>query len=310
MAKIGESLGVDATTIYRWMKKFNIKSRSLSEASMKYPNLPFSGNVAEASYLLGLMGDLHARYHHLQVDVSLTTTHPAMIKLFENCFGKYGRVNKYPMLNTDRNYYEWHCYCYLHPSFGFLTRGRNLGDHILDEADLFYEYLSGLIDPEGFITVSRYRNKKQKQEYVRFLIGVSSTNLDLLNRVAEKLRSLGYTAKIREGKRSIKAFKGTKPLWDLRIERAPDVLRLMLKLELRHQEKSDWRDLVVEIARQGCVNWSRVANRVVAMRKKIEREVQLCKDKAEKMYMMKHSMSNKTISPKTVPKSTCRLTKI
>lgn len=127
MVKIGELFGVSPATICRYMKKFCIKVRTPSETSMKYQKMSFSESPAEKAYLLGLMGDLHARYHRLQVNVSLTTTHPAMIKLFESCFGEYGHVNRYPMLNSNFRYYERYCYCDLHPSFSFLiekTRSR------------------------------------------------------------------------------------------------------------------------------------------------------------------------------------------
>jgi hypothetical protein len=88
MVKIGELLGVSPSTICRYMKTIGIRARTLSEASMKYRKSPFSENPSEKAYLLGLLGDLHARYHRLQVNVSLTTTHPAMVRLFENFFWK------------------------------------------------------------------------------------------------------------------------------------------------------------------------------------------------------------------------------
>lgn len=287
MAKIGKLLGVDAATICKYMKKLNIRSRNLSEASTRYPKSPFSGNIAEKSYLLGLMGDLHARYHRLQVNVSLTTTHPAMIRLFESCFKKYGRVNRYPIRNPEFNYYEWYCYCFLHPSFSFLvTSDKRLDEHMLNNNNIFYQYLSGLIDSEGFIEVSKCK------EYIRLLIGISSTNLSLLSEVAEKLRSLGYTVKIRESKRSSKAFKRRRELWDLRIERKSDVLRALLNLRLQHQEKSHWRGLALETAKH--VYWNEIADRVMALKKEIEKEVQLCKKEAERMYTMRHPKINKT----------------
>lgn len=290
MAKIGKLLEVDAATICRYMKKLGIKSRSLSEASTKYPKSPFSGSTTEMAYLLGLMGDIHARYHRLQVDISLTTTHPAMIRLFESCFGKYGHVNKYPMLNPNLNYYEWHCYCNLHPSFSFLmVRNQNLSEWMLNDDNLFYWYLSGLIDSEGFITVGKCKNKKQRHEYTRYLIGISSTDLHLLNQVAEKLCSLGYIVKIRVEVRSNKAFKEKKKVWSLRIERKPDVLNLMLNLKLHHQEKAEWKELALEIAKQNSIHWNEVADRVIALRGRIKQEVQLCRKEAEKMYVAKHS---------------------
>ncbi|MBA7601098.1 hypothetical protein ES703_08165 [subsurface metagenome] len=292
MVKIGELFGVSSATICRCMKKFGIKVRTPSETSMKYQKLPFSGSPTEKAYLLGLMGDLHARYHRLQINVSLTTTHPAMVRLFESCFGKYGHVNKYPMLNPDFRYCEWYCYCNLHPSFSFLTvRDQKLSEQVLNTDELFYHHLSGIIDSEGFIGVSKCSG--QRREYIRVLIGISSTDLTLLKQVAQKLRSLGYSAKVREAKSSTNAFKGKRKLWNLRIERKSDVFRVLPNLKLRHQEKSEWGNLALKIAERGYTYWGEVASRVMDLRRRIDREVQLCKTEAKKMYVVRHSTVDK-----------------
>lgn len=293
MVKIGELFGVSSATICRCMKKLGIEVRTPSETSMKYQKLPFSGSLTEKTYLLGLMGDFHARYHRLQVNVSLTTTHPAMIRLFESCFGKYGHVNKYPMLNPNFRYYEWYCYCYLHPSFSFLTaKDQKLSEQVLNTNERFYHYLSGIIDSEGFIEVSKYSG--QRREYIRVLIGISSTNLSLLKQLARKLRSLGYAAKIRKAKSSTNALKGKRKLWNLRIERKSDVFQVLSNLKLQHQEKAKWSSLVLEIAKRHHIYWDKVAGRVMDLKKKIEQKVQLCKMEAKKMYVVKHPTVDKT----------------
>lgn len=293
MVKIGELFGVSSATICRCMKKLGIEVRTPSETSMKYQKLPFSGSPTEKAYLLGLMGDFHARYHRLQVNVSLTTTHPAMIRLFESCFGKYGHVNKYPMLNPDFRYYEGYCYCNLHLSFSFLTaRDQKLNEQVLNTDELFYRYLSGIIDSEGFIGVSKYSG--QRREYIRILIGISSTNLSLLEQIAQKLRSLGYSVKVREAKSSTNAFKGRRKLWNLRIERKSEVFRVLPNLKLQHQEKSEWSNLALKIAKSGHIYWGEIASRVMDLRMRIEQEVQLCKTEAKKMYVVRHSTVDKT----------------
>jgi hypothetical protein len=113
--------------------------------------------------------------------------------------------------------------------------------------------------------------------------------LSLLKQVAQKLHSLGYSAKVREAKRSTNAFKGKRKLWDLRVERKSDVFRLLPNLKMRHLEKSEWSNLVLKIAERGYTYWDEVASYVTDLRERIKQEVQLCKKEAKRVYEKRKS---------------------
>jgi len=87
---------------------------------MKYPKKPFSNNLIEKAYLLGLRaGDISAAQHRKQVQVITGTTHPAQIRMFERVFMNYGHVGKYPYEQNGQR--KWYVHCLLDKSFNFLT---------------------------------------------------------------------------------------------------------------------------------------------------------------------------------------------
>lgn len=117
--QIAKELGIAQSSVRRWMKRFRIPARR-GGCPLKYPRSPFSGDEGEKAYLLGLRaGDLYAQQRTPNtVEVTTATTHPAMIDLFHDVFGKYGHCNKYPRRSNMG--YEWALYCGLDTSFGFL----------------------------------------------------------------------------------------------------------------------------------------------------------------------------------------------
>lgn len=64
-------------------------------------------------------------------------------------------------------------------------------------------------------------------------------------------------------------------------------------MKLQHQEKSEWGNLALKIAERGYTYWDEVAGHVMDLRRRIEREVQLCKMEAKKMYVVRHSTVDK-----------------
>ena len=71
------------------MIRFDIPRRKVKI----YPKKPFSGNLKEKSYLLGLRaGDIHARKRYKRVIVETTSPRLAQMKMFKDAFKKYGTV--------------------------------------------------------------------------------------------------------------------------------------------------------------------------------------------------------------------------
>ena len=118
-SQIAKELSGSSGWVGKLMARHGIPTRTISEAGLRYPKRPFSGDSSEASYTLGLRaGDLHARMYGFQTRLSTSSTHPAMWRLLTSVFGGYGRVGKSASLSKGQ--YEWSMYCYLDRSFDFL----------------------------------------------------------------------------------------------------------------------------------------------------------------------------------------------
>ena len=60
--RIEKEFGYSRGTVYRKLKEYGIKTRSLAESNIKKPRRPFSGCLLEKAYLIGFrLGDLRVR---------------------------------------------------------------------------------------------------------------------------------------------------------------------------------------------------------------------------------------------------------
>ncbi len=85
--KIGKLLNIPSESIRYWLRKFDIKRRTLSEIRTKYPKIQFSDDLEEKAYMLGLRtGDISARMNHNMVRVYTATSHLAQVKMFKKVF--------------------------------------------------------------------------------------------------------------------------------------------------------------------------------------------------------------------------------
>lgn len=50
--EIAEKFGHSRYGIFRWIKKYGIKTRTYSETNTKYPKFDFKGNLKEKAYLI------------------------------------------------------------------------------------------------------------------------------------------------------------------------------------------------------------------------------------------------------------------
>lgn len=121
LSQIAMEAKVCHKTVLNWMRKYGIPRRTRSQALMRYPKKPFSNDLIEKAYLLGLRaGDVSATPHRNQVQVIVGTTHPAQIKMFESAFMGYGHVSKYPYRQDNRC--RWYVHSLLDKSFSFLIK--------------------------------------------------------------------------------------------------------------------------------------------------------------------------------------------
>jgi hypothetical protein len=86
--QIAKKLGIKhSKSIRKNLKRFGIQTRSLSEACTIKFKAPFSKDLSEKAFMLGMRtGDFYARKKNLSIRVQTTSTHNAMIDFFYRCF--------------------------------------------------------------------------------------------------------------------------------------------------------------------------------------------------------------------------------
>jgi hypothetical protein len=226
MRKIAKTLNTTYNTIWKKMKKFNIKTRSPSEARMKYLKKQFSNDLQEKAYLIGLRcGDIHACRASNQIRVTTSTTHFAQIEMFRKVFEKYSKVNFYPAFN-EKVGREIVVYCFLNKSFNFLlNKPKRIPNWILRNKEYFFAFLSGYIDCEGYWQI--YPRKTTGRTCAR--LRVATEDKTILNQLHKKLRLLGFNSRFRLTRRKgfLATFgKARKDMYEISINSMRDVLEL------------------------------------------------------------------------------------
>lgn len=238
--EIAKKFGIKhGRTVRKKMEKFNIPRRSLSEANTVHPKTPFSGNLDEKAYLLGLRaGDFYAKLNTHTVRVQTTTTHPAQVNMTKKTFGKYSHVGKYTFFNKKRGIEEWFVYCDLDESFKFLLeKPKEIPQWILDDKDLFYHFLAAYMDCEGM-----WRAEKSHEKHTRFVFMVTNQDLGILKQIKNKLQSEGYIIhlylKSKKGE-EVDGHQLNKDTYDIILyqkEQILSLIKILLPLS-KHEEK-------------------------------------------------------------------------
>ena len=276
--QVAKKLRVSDSTVHHRIAKFEIPKKS----RMKYQKTPFSGDFIEMSYLLGVRaGDFSARKCYRQIRVWVTTTHPAMIKLFRDSFEEYTNVCKFPTYGNSRAKYKWRMYALVDRSFEFMVEKPELipGETFRDDHGLL-AFLAGYTDAEGSLIISRSR------ESIRYVYTISSEDYGLLNDFKDKLTKMGFHVSLRlVRKRGTEAWTKHKlrnDYWSLSLARKEEVLRLVQLLPLRHEEKLKKRELMLRF--KNAKRWDEVKDEVLALRRKIREEVKRCILEAAREY--------------------------
>jgi len=269
--QVARKLGIKhRSTVTEMMTKYGIMTRTISEVKTKHKRKPFSENLIEKSYILGLRtGDLSVYKNFHRIIVNVSTTHPSLVKTFQNIFGKYSHV--YVYIHKDkRNIKELHAQCALNSSFDFLREKLiEIPKWILENDNYFFAFLAGYADAEGSFDI--YENTDNT---ISFHFSVASNDKIILKQIFDKLKSKGFsTGFYLHSKKGQKATYGTfsKNIYAVRVFRKNDVLKLVkiLKKYSKHDEKMKRMALILSLEKK--TRWNEIQNRVLTLRKKIRK---------------------------------------
>lgn len=289
MRQIAKLHGVTLGAVFYRMTKYGIPLRNKPKIRLTHVRKPFSGDKNEKAYLLGLRaGDIHARKRATNtIGVNVTTTHPAMFKLFTQTFGRYGRVKKYPV-NAQLGY-EWYVYCDLDTSFEFLIEKPMK----VPNDDRFYAFLAGYVDSEGTWSFSRQVNK------IVFHFWIKSQDIDLLDQIKRNLEKDGFHPShlklAHKGQHQHEnsanenriEIEYRRDYWQLRICRQNEIFLLAKKLIpfVRHEEKVKRMRLMFKAEER---EWSKHGDKIKKLIAQISEEVKKWVKEAEIKYKQKH----------------------
>jgi len=296
-SKISELFGVQRQTVKRWLDRLKIpvKERAdmVSETLIKYKRKQFSNNLREKSYLIGLRcGDISSQKHGRHIRIYIGTTHPAMAQVFINCFEKYGKVKSYSKLNKQRKAYSWCLYADLDKTFNFLLKKTSdIPEWILNDAALFFSFLSGYFDAEGCL--STYYSKKDKCGTIQWII--KSCDKKILTSIVKKLNELGFHLQDPKIERKaqdtiadvtkLMGFPYRKDYWSIHTGKKSQIITLLDRTSLKHQEKIDKYKLSKELLQ---TNWKNYDEKISVLRKQIKENVINYIDEAERHYSVSH----------------------
>jgi hypothetical protein len=267
--QVAKNLGIKHfSTVHEMMIKYGIDRRTISEVKTKHPRKPFSGNLMEKAYILGLRtGDLAVYKNFHRIIISTGTTHPALINTFKQIFGKYSHV--YVYIHKDkRNIQEWRVQCALDLSFDFLIEKlQEIPSWILENNNYFFSFLAGYADAEGSFDI--YENTDNT---ISFHFAVASNDKIVLKQIFKKLEKVGFSCGFYlKHKKGAKATYGifSKNIYTVRMFRKKEVLKLVkiLRKFSHHQEKQQRIDLMIRL--EGRTKWSEVEEEVLSLREEI-----------------------------------------
>jgi len=247
----------------------------------------FPKRFVDKAYLIGLRcGDLSAHRRGKQIRATTGTTHPAMIKLFEDIFSDCGRARCISSRHMKRDeiprpQYDWTLQCDLNHSFRFLvTKPQMVPIWILGDNECFLHFLAGYFDSEGTINITKHG------VYLDLRMWLHSEDSRILKNIRDKLIELQYHPILRVAQRKGER-KHRQDYLQLDIHKRNEVISLLRSLPLKHEEKRKRRKLALEI--QDVKRWSKVEDKVMALREAIQAEVKQCIQEAREDYEKRHS---------------------
>jgi len=266
MYKIADLLDTTYPTIWKKLKKFDIKSRTISEANTEYPKPLFSNDLIEKAYILGLRtGDISAKKNGRQIMVYTSTTHSAQFKMFKDAFEKYTHRIYVYIGTTPKGNKAWKISCNLHESFDFLENKPNqIPKWIIENDAVFYSFLSGYSDCEGNWDIQKQTESKK----IRIRFRISSGDKIVLYQIKHKLESLNFKARFYLVRKASE-YDYNKDLYCLELNYKEDVVnisKILLKFS-KHLEKI-WK--MQFILKNSDKNWFDVKDEIEEFKKQIK----------------------------------------
>ncbi len=295
--KIAKIFGTHKRVILLLMQEYGISRRNRIDAVIKgcrkYEKIPFSGDINEQAYILGLtLADFRRRKHGYQIDIALSTTHPAFRALFKTLFEKYAPIGERPYYNPFTEQYGWRLETQLHPSFDFLLSHKRVPKWVSSNKEAFLHFLAGYVDGEGTISIS-----KNSKNCMAFIFAISSEDKAILYSIFRSLTRLGFNPSFRKLK-SVgdtnkfygKILRYTKDTWMLRLKRRAEVLHLLSLLPIKHPEKIKKRDFMMRFRDKIYIN--EINEQWLELKNQIKSEVKAYLSEAERESRRRNFLNN------------------
>lgn len=276
LRKLAKQFKSTKMTIHKVLEENNIKIRNNDEAvqlaNTKYKKVGFNANQKSKAYLYGfVLGDVHIfKRSKFTLRAITHSTHKHFVELFKDVFNRYGKVNirfidkkMAWIVSTDLDY----------KSFKFLEeRNQDKIPSWINSTNLL-EFLSGTIDSDGSVFI------KKSGEYFQFSIRFFGENIetlkDIKNRIGELNINSGISLTHKKGYSSIYKnvlVKYNKDYYTLEISKREHVIRLLKQLHLKHKEKTDRKNFMLEIYKENKTKWEDVKDKVIKFRKRLDDE--------------------------------------
>ncbi len=287
LKEISILLGISKSTVRGHVaKQIRLRPRSVP----RYPRTPFSGDEATKAYLLGYRaGDVNAfQDSALTVTARVSTTHQAMLQMFQKSFSQYGYCFATPR-RVFLTGYDWQIKAYLDNSFRFMIP-RPLSPP--SEPTLLSMFTAGLSDSDGCWSAWEKRGR------TAFHFNITSRSNGLLMGLASALEKWNYHPHVylSQKKGTIKLVKGregnrwitlTEDIWTLVISRRDEIKRLAHQVlpYSHHQEKIGKMKLFLDYRNE---DWSEMGPRFTELQRNIRSETNESISRAEIEYKARH----------------------
>lgn len=299
LSDIAKQIGNKTSGYTSWLaRQLGVQPRDFEEARLKgihekvrkYERRPFDGSDEDKAYLLGLRhGDLSvSRPFGDAIRVSVSTTHPAMAKLFTNLFQRYGHVYQHPRFKKDTQSYEWNLSSILDSSFDFLLQEfPETAAWVVKDEKILLAYLSGFLDAEGsFVTTVDQFGK------VHLFLDFNNSEKQILEWIQFNVKKMGFYGALRLNK---KAGVRTKKYgivhrsdyWQLSFYGMNNIQDLIGKFHPRHPEKIGRQRIAMSV-RKGQL-YSTVGPTIDSLRAEIKMGISDFLKEAETEYLKEHS---------------------
>jgi hypothetical protein len=271
--EIAQKFGIkNERTIRKKLEMYGIKRKTVSEALTKKFKSPFSGNLAEKAYLMGLRaGDFYAKQAHRSIRVQTTTTHEAQVELLQEALGKYGAVCRYLSRHASRAT-EWFIYVDLESSFDFLLKKpERIPDWIINNNENFYNFLAAYCDCE-----SNWNFAKSHKKSWRVTFRLRTGDKTVLKQIKRKMQSENLSPLLFLEKRKGMDLKLGKMLnvdiYNLTLNRKSDITQLIINILplSRHSEKTRKMGLILDNQDK---EWKETEPGLIKIREEIKKEI-------------------------------------